>query len=218
VVNFYKGDLVIKYSPVILAVFCFGTLKCDEIKPLSEHRVSFSLLQLGYDYLKPNTIYTGADAKINAIWNPSHNRKSNNDHFVNGEVRMGYNALFGTKDTFIPYGAIGFSVFHIHKNQEYLRDWSYLALGVKYFHQFSDTFEMGLHVKGYRSLQEKHFMDNVSYLRNNMNWSYEIGVPLVWHFGETRSWEVQFEPYYLQIPTIQKTEYIGSRLSFGYRF
>lgn len=201
---------------ICLASTCFGHLKGEETTPLKEHKINFSLLQLGYDYLKPDSIYTGADVKINSIWNAD--KKRNRDNFVNAEVRMGYHKQFGLKDSLIPYAGIGFAVFHMHNNHEYLRDWSYFAVGAKYFHQFGETFEIGLHLKGCRSLQEKHLFGNSSFSRSNLNWSYEVGIPLIWHFGETKNWEFQFEPYYLQIPNVQKTEYIGSRLSFGYRF
>jgi hypothetical protein len=217
VISFNKGDVVFKKSlAVCLATLCFGNLKSEEITPLKDHRINFSLLQVGYEHLKPNNIYTGADVKINSIWNSDKKMKS--DHFINTEIRMGYHKQFGERDSLIPYAAIGFSVFHIQKGNEYLRDWSYLAVGTKYFHQFGETFELGLHVKGCRSLQEKHFIGSNTFSRNNLNWSYEIGIPLIWHFGETRNWEFQFEPYYLQIPNVQKTEYMGTRLSFGYRF
>jgi len=50
------------------------------------------------------------------------------------------------------------------------------------------------------------------------SWMLEVGMPFIWHLGETKNWEIQLEPYYMQIPNGKRMHLLGSRLSFGFRF
>jgi hypothetical protein len=263
----------------------------DEMQPAAkvhhEHRLNFGLLNLGYERIMPNSVYVGADVRVTPFYTFDGSKRDTLNHFINGELRMGYNHSFCEKDTLTSYAGIGFSIFKFEKKEGNIRDWNYATIGVKALHQFGDLFEMGIHVKAYRSIQEtrptiiktkkvksrgpiinndkiriqdkmgnklvvidgKLQVDKSSSVNQVMalpvielpeeptseiiqekldaskvtsfkdsRWMMEIGIPLIWHVGQQRNWEIQFEPYYMQIPSAKRLHLLGSRLSFGFRF
>lgn len=253
-----------------------------------EHRLNFGLFNLGYERILPNSSYVGADVKLTPFYTVDGDNKNTFNYFINGELRMGYNHAFNKQDTIIPYAGMGFSVFKFEKKEGKIRDWNYATIGAKYLHQFGEIFEMGLHIKAYRSIQEtKHSIVKVKKTKpvehiiineptklqdamgnklvivegklqvdketsvnppatrpvteiakpspvnpkpnsetlhsetisfKDASWMMEVSIPLIWHVGETRNWEIQLEPYYMQIPNGKRLHLLGSRLSFGFRF
>jgi len=209
-----------------------------------EHRVNFGFLNLGYERIKPNSVYTGLDVKMTSILYCDARKKDPMDYFVNAELRMGYNHAFNENDQIIPYLSTGFSVFSLQNKIDKVKNWTYASVGVKYLHQFGPLFEMGLHIKGYISINQKRkvlkeievavgrdtpvydhkptviFTKSETRLVSvkDTRWMSEIAVPFIWHLGSEKNWEIQFEPYFSQIPNAKITNLIGSRLSCGYRF
>ena len=248
------GDLPQKITPQTL-------IHLDIPKtPEYEHRFNFGFLNLGYERIKPDSVYTGFEMKVASLWHTKDKNNVHLDHFVNGELRLGYHHTLSFQDHIIGYIGSGFSMFSVEKQIGKLKNWSYGTLGMKYMHQFGEMFELGLHVKGYLSLSQKRYeMRRVPHLHNKRNltivrhenappqtigdpttefhnvknpvkyktkavsihdtrWLCEIGMPFLWHLGDLKNWEIQFEPYYLQIPNVETTHVLGSRLTFGYRF
>lgn len=201
-----------------------------------EHRLNFGFFNLGYERILMDSVYVGADIKGTPFYTLDGTDKHTLNHFFNGELRMGYNFGITNNDTLTSYGGIGFSVFKLEKKDGNIRDWNYATLGTKYLHQFGEIFEMGIHLKTYRSIQEKRStiienkkskvdltIDNDSVFTQSVSvkdtrWMLEVGIPMIWHLGETKNWEIQLEPYYMQIPNAKILHLIGSRLSFGFRF
>jgi len=211
--------------PMALNMECLGVPvkiaapKKTEIE--HEHRINFGIVNLGYERIKMNCIYIGADAKLTSFYAVDHKKNDPLNYFVNGELRMGYNHVLSGEDILIPYAGIGFSVFKIEKEDGNIRDWNYATIGMKLFHRFGPIFEMGVHGKGYYSIQQKRVdLDSSKQKRSSKDtrWMVEASIPFIWHIGEMKNWEVQLEPYYLQIPNAKRLHLLGSRLSFGYRF
>lgn len=46
----------------------------------------------------------------------------------------------------------------------------------------------------------------------------QMGLPMIWHIGAQKNWEIQFEPYYMQIPNKKLAHIIGSNIAVGYRY
>lgn len=221
-----------------------------------EHRFNFGLLNIGYERISPNSVYTGFDARMASIINTDVNKVKSIDHYANGELRLGYNHQIGDVDRVTGYGGIGFSVFSVEKEAGKLKNWNYGMVGAKYLHQFGPIFEMGLHLKGYMSISAKRYeadkpkkikslvipkvvkanealpqISTIEFVNQNGNeshltavkvndsrWLTELGVPLIWHVGEKKNWEIMIEPYYMQIPNEKLTHIIGSRAAMGYYF
>ncbi len=215
-----------------------------------EHRVNFGFVNLGYERIKNDSIYTGLESKLTTVWNTSGTKTKPLDHFINWEVRLGYNHSATDSDIFVPYLGTGFSVYSVQKIDGNVKSWSYGTAGIKYFHQFGPIFEMGIHLKGYLSINQKRTVVKTEQVEvpastviaaaiesdvpefsnaktevklvtkrvRDTRWISEIGIPFIWHVGAEKNWEIQFEPYYLQIPNAKITHLIGSRLNFGYRF
>ena len=229
--------------------------------PTHEHRVNFGLLSIGYERIKRDAVYTGFDTKVASILYTENDKSKTLDHYVNGELRLGYNHTLGSFDTIMGYGGVGFSIFSVEKQEGKLRNWNYGTVGLKYLHQFGEIFEMGLHLKGCMSISQKRYEakkvekpvlvaeDPVELKRedpntgaiprlvpifstryekkrghltavkvNDSRFITQIGLPLVWHIGSQKNWEIQFEPYYMQIPNVDITHIIGSHVTIGYRY
>lgn len=198
------------------AAFADGIVEKE--KPIYENRINFGLLSVGFDRIKTDSIYIGVDAKLTSIWATDNQSKSALDHFVNGEMRFGYTFLLDQKETLIPYVSLGFSVFSIQKKLDNVKTWNYGSFGFRHLHQFGEIFEMGYHIKGYHTIQQKIKTINGTKVIKDNRWMAEIGLPLVWHVGSEKNWEIQFEPYYLQIPNATRMHLVGSKLAFGFRF
>lgn len=215
-----------------------------DIKNEHEHRINFGFLNFGYERIKPDSIYTGLDVKMTSVLYSDAKKKEPLDYFVNSELRMGYNHALSQKDQIIPYLATGFSVFSLQNKVDKVKNWTYASIGVKYFHQFGAVFEMGIHIKEYVSINQKRKVfkkievvinkdapvydskPTTTFTRTetklvsvkDTRWMSEIAIPFIWHLGDEKNWEIQFEPYFSQIPNAKVTTLIGSRLTCGYRF
>lgn len=221
---------------------------CQESSCLHEHRLNFGFVNLGYERIKTDSIYTALDVKMASILYADQKKTKPLDYFINAELRLGYNHGLSDKDIVTGYLGTGFSVFSIENNVDKIKNWNYGTIGVKYLHQFGYTFEMGVHIKGFISISQKQKVlvpakpptttrslaatgEAIVTFANDgeeettklvsvkdTRWMTEISMPLIWHVGETKNWEIQFEPYYSQIPNVKRTHILGSRLAFGFRF
>jgi hypothetical protein len=191
-----------------------------------EHRVNFGLLNVGYERIKPDSVYVGVDAKLNPVWSTKTNGSNEYrlDHFINAEFRVGYNKTLNALDSATLYVGMGHTIYSLEKvsgNTKYL---STGCMGIKYLHAFGDTFKMGVHLKGSLGFSHQRYQlddkkDNLMAVKvEDSAWIPEIGLPMTWIVGADRNWEIQFEPYYLQIPNLKKTHLLGSRLTLGYSF
>jgi hypothetical protein len=207
--------------------FADGDLRDTVFIPVKhEHRINFGLVNLGYERIKSDSIYVGIDVNLNAFWNP--NGKVDNtyrlDHSLNGEIRVGYNLSLSVRDSVRPYISLGHTVYSLEKAHGNTKNLSLGSGGIKYLHQFSDTFEMGIHLKGSVGFAQKRYLldetkDSLMVVNvDNSVWVPEFGIPMNWHVGQNKNWEIQFEPYYIQIPNLDRTHIMGSRLALGYRF
>jgi hypothetical protein len=245
--------LLIPFINLIADEGCYIHLIPNQIEDLKisqntkkeyEHRINFGFLNLGYERVKTDSIYTGLDVKMTSVLYSDAKKKDPLDYFVNAELRMGYNHAFSESDQIIPYLATGFSVFSLQNKVDKVKNWTYASTGIKYFHQFGPIFEMGLHIKGYISINQKRkvlkevevivsqdtpvydskptatFTKTESKLVSikDTRWMSEIAIPFIWHVGDEKNWEIQFEPYFSQIPNAKITNLIGSRLTCAYRF
>ena len=108
--------------------------------------------------------------------------------------------------------------FHFHESMVYYTG------GIRSLFELSRLFSLGLNLKIFRTddTEQKFkflFMDHRTKRTEYDNmWGGEIGIPLVWHVGSTRRWDVQLEPYFLKIGFSEVQNIYGTRLLFGYRF
>lgn len=190
----------------------------DQDIDLHPHKMNFSFTQFGYEYIKKDDLYCGADFKITPIWNLKNKTVDKHEYWSNIETRLGYNFGISEKHSLIPYGAFGYSHFNLVKQNWDLKQLACFTLGIKSLHTFGPVFEMGLHLRSHRNILINYSIDGYKVAADNSDWKIEIALPCIWHMGDTKQWEIQFEPYYLQLPTSNNGEFLGSRLTFGYRF
>lgn len=214
-----------KHFLILSTVLAINLLQADAASrmpkvELNPHRLSFSFNQLGFDYIKKDAIYAGADFRISPIWNPNDKKLDLKDYFANGEVRLGHTFGMSDSDTLISYGALGYTQFHRNYADNYLKEMCYFSVGAKFLHEFGSIFELGVHVKASRILSNiytlKYFHSGQTI--ETTKWSYEFGLPLIFHIGKERQWEIQLEPYYTRIRAAIGFELLGSKLTFGFRF
>lgn len=200
-------------------------------------------LRLGYDYLNPWFIYAGVhglyaagkicekmEAVTRGLWvfNENGNTELRQSHksteiFANAEARLGYYLKTKNQEplSFIPYAGVGW--FHIQQDhrRDFSLNWFYGALGFRSGLHFSPLFELGINFKGTRSFYaEARFTHNgSSYGMQESNfWGFEVGVPVTFHFGQERNWDIELEPYLLRWNTEINFYNLGGRLLCGYKF
>jgi hypothetical protein len=177
----------------------------DEIPPYY-HRVNFGLSRLGYEFIKPEFLYAGAEVWGILSYGPFPFERTMGEI----EARIGYNFAVNHNDRFTPIIGIGcFKDFRHHQKQGVC----YITSGVLYEHKFTNLFDLGVNLKGLLGQTEGRSR------WGNPVWGYDISVPLTIHFGEYRNWDFRLEPFYIQMFGHNSTHsYGGTRSSFGYRF
>jgi opacity protein-like surface antigen len=143
--------------PIAIALtLAFAAIHADSVQilePVNQHRLNFSLLQVGYDYLVKDSFYTGAHACITPIWDSNAHNIKTTDYFCSFEARIGRNFGISHKTSLIPYAAIGFNNYHRENVGMYLKKQTYVAFGLKYNHEFGPIFESGVGVKAISSFK-----------------------------------------------------------------
>ena len=176
--------------------------------PAYSHRINFELPRLGYEHIKPDAIYVGAECWY--LWG----FYSNGIKFVLGEAegRVGYNFSLNSSNTLTPFiGGGYFKSFQPNKKQEI----AYSSLGIRYEHVFGIVFNLGLNLEGMLgySINNKHpsWGDPI--------WGVDVGLPLTWRFTKTRRWDFRFEPFFTGwLGQNREVFFAGARSAFGYRF
>lgn len=185
---------------------------------------------LGYDYLRPNTVYAGIDGVF--ATGKSHDFKlfflgmpvsagSTRTYYAHSEGRLGYNFQPITKLLFTPF--VGIGNYYLHETSAYhaTQNLVYYAAGIRSNFSVSPSFDFGLNLKGTRTFYNnaKAHVLGLHLSRNLGNtWGYEVDLPLTWHCGASKQIDVQLEPYFLKLDTKHNQNIVGGRASVGYRF
>ncbi len=187
-------------------------------------------IRAGYEYLKPKAFYAGIDL-LSAISNKSFHATSQGNHFQhsgntgfgNVEIRLGY--TFANQDVMLtPFLGIGAYAFgnnshYFHFNESMV----YYTAGMRSLLELSHSFNLGLNWKIFRTTDtEQKFKylfagQTIKPTDHNNMWGGEIGVPLIWHLGCAKRWDIQLEPYFLKLTFSEPQNIYGTRLLFGYR-
>lgn len=184
----------------------------------------------GYEYLKPRAFYAGIDLLTSYSTNTF--RASQNGHdlcqtqddtwFGSSELRLGY--TFAQKKWLCsPYLGLGGylveGLFHTHSN--FQERFSYVVGGVRTNYERSSVFHMGFNLKIFRSYYaiKSYYLSNGCKLTIHPQvWGGELGIPLTWRIGSKKRWDVEVEPYFLQLDFSETQNIYGTRLLFGYHF
>jgi hypothetical protein len=211
--------MFLKTTALGLTVISMNLLNADE-SSLEAHpnKMNFSLTQFGYEYNKRDSVHCGVDFKLTPIWNIKRENLKDSEYWSSAEGRIGYNFGVRENDALLLYGSFGYSHFNFLNQEGNLKQLAYFVIGSKFLHQFSPLFEMGLHVRAYRNVMMYYQIDGYKVAASGNTWKMEIGLPCIWHLGATRQWEISAEPYYIQLPTKMNSEYLGMRITYGYRF
>jgi hypothetical protein len=201
----------------------------------------FGGLKVGYDYLKPQAFYFGTDGLISIGKGFYKERRTypsdyyifrfrenlqfkTTSLFANLEQRYGYTFqnLISSKSTLIPFAGIGwyYSKFQFDNNLSFV-NWFYGAAGLRVTQQFCENFDVGFNLKAMyafagRSHTKWWFATTTENIRNA--WGYEVAMPFTWHVGESKKWDLQFQPYFLKLNVNNQYQILGARLLAGYSF
>lgn len=197
----------------------------------------FGGLRAGYDYLKPQAFYFGMDGLVAIGSSCARNRSTycssygpcqvnekikTTSLFTNLEQRYGYTfqSSIISKSTLIPFVGIGW--YYIRPDIDNISlNWLYGAAGLRVTQQFYENFDVGFNVKAMYSFAGQGRLRVYSktikqHMRNT--WGYEIGMPFTWHVGESKNWDLQFQPYLLKLDVNSISNIVGARLQAGYSF
>lgn len=180
----------------------------------------FGGLRVGYDGLKPQAFYFGMDGLI-AAGERSHRhwKAEHTPLFANIEQRYGYtfqSPIFA-KSTITPFAGMGW--YYMGNKSEASVNWFYGAAGLKMNQRFSENFDIGFNLKAMYAFAERlktNWYHSSFELKNH--WGYEVGLPLTLHVGESKKWDLQFQPYLIKLDVNRGSHIIGARMEAGYNF
>jgi hypothetical protein len=178
----------------------------DKTLPAYANRINFGLSRLGYERIKPESLYFGIDMWYVLTFGPIPFERTIGE----AEVRLGYNLFFNDEDRLTPIVGMGCLKDFVHHQKQGLM---YGTVGVLYEHRFSNLFDLGVNLKvlGGGDVGRSRWGSPV--------WGYDISTPFTFHFGENRNWDFRLEPFYIQMFGHRNTHnFGGSRSAFGYRF
>lgn len=183
--------------------------KTASVLPVYNHRINFDLTRIGYEHIKPKSIYIGIEGW--ALFSISFSEPMRFS-LVQSEVRLGYNFCFNTVDHFTPFVSGGyFRGFHDHQKQGL----AYGGLGIRYEHEFNKLIAFGVNAEGLVGGS----VEKVGQPWGNPIWGFDIALPLTFRFTEKRNWDFRFEPFVTYFDgTNSAHTFIGARSAIGYRF
>jgi len=185
-------------------------------------------LRLGYEYLKPKAFYFGIDlmgAGGNKGFSDSykgyHFSKSNGlTGFGNIELRFGY-TFSPRKGLVTPFlGMGGYSFGYGSHHHHFDEGISYLTGGFRSQCELTPVFSLGWNLKAFASIyrDERFKFWGIKRTDHHGGWGGEIGLPLMWHVGSAKRWDIQLQPYFLSLKLSERQNIYGTRLLFEYRF
>lgn len=208
----------------------FWTNESPQIKGIhiKDNSVYYGL-RVGYDFLRPNAIYAGADIlyalgrmHIRTTTDKTHvYRDKSTGAFANAETRFGYNFRGNKNFYFTPF--LGLGGYHTRpKSMHYVQNWLYAAMGMRSDYEINRSLNVGLNLKGTRAiyLEQRMKKHNHSVSRHNTSnaLGYEVSLPLTVRMGEGRGWDIRLEPYYLKLNSDSDANVLGGQMTFSARF
>jgi len=185
-------------------------------------------IMLGYEYLKPNAFYAGIDLLSTATPHNFHaefegldlSLDNNLSGFGTFDIRLGY-TIGHEKWMFTPFAGIGAHVLLDEKHHGLWERMPYYSAGLRTKYIVSEIFDAGLNLQTWRTRNFMHKEFNCflgKAISTPAGWGGKIGLPLTWHFGPTRQWEFQVEPYVAKLLFSESQNAYGANLLFGYHF
>jgi hypothetical protein len=191
----------------------------------------FSGLRIGYEYLTPESVYAGIDLQGTCSRRDFKARDSKGRHFDwhkadrefrNLELRVGY-TLARARWLVTPFLGVGYYVLDAvdhHNHQGFKESLPYAAAGARAKYALNSSFDMGVNAKLLHTVdsEERFRSEEGVFIANKNMWGTEVGIPLVWHFGKAKRWDVKAEPYFLRLQFSEVQNIFGTRALIGYRF
>ena len=197
----------------------------------------FEGLRLGYDYLKPQAFYFGTDGLVamgrtcvsnhSTYWSGYHPYGTNHRFkysplFANIEQRYGYTfqSPISVKSTLTPFAGIGWYYTRLQFDSSHpSANWFYGAAGLRATQEFCENFDVGFNLKAMYAFAGRRTGSRGQVKENVRNvWGYEVALPLTWHVGASKKWDLQFQPYLLKLDVNSISHIWGARLEAGYSF
>jgi hypothetical protein len=185
----------------------------QEVNPFIEYNNRMAVLDpshVTYERTKNNAFYVGVEGWcVPAVNHDFH-------WITEGELRMGYNYFRNGRDHFTPF--IGAGYFRdLHKKHHHTRrGLVYGTLGLLYDHEFTETVNLGLNIKG---LIGGVVGSGHNEWGGNPVGGIDVAVPLTFRFGYKRHWDFRLEPFNIYLHGDDSgRDYFGFRSTVGYRF
>lgn len=178
------------------------------------NRVNFGIPRLGYERIKPDSVYFGIEAwRVYRLGNATFEKD-----ILEAEARVGYNFFFDGREHFTPIiGGGYFKDFARHRQRK--QGIAYGTFGFLYDHEFNSVFNLGVNMKGLVGYTVNKHGHVKKHDWSNPILGYDLGLPFTFRFESQRHWDVRLEPFLIQMFTHHATHNFGGlRASLGYRF
>lgn len=221
---YVKNPNRIFFGPAMLLLDFRTHIRCVEV----EGHMVFGGLILGYERLKPEGVYFGIDLLSMAAGSDFDLRGGSCrgscgcdlSGFGRIDLRLGY--AFELKNGLLsPFLGVGFYSFqnegHCYKFEQTT---AYVSGGIRGEYGVTPSFDIGMRLGLFceADAERKALCGKAKYDDERSRWGGEVAIPLTWHAGVERRWDVRFEPYMLGLDFTETQNLYGAQLLFGYRF
>lgn len=219
-----KNPHRIYFGPEVFFLDLKMHIDCAQIKC----QTVFSGISLGYEYLKPKRIYAGIELMA-ATTDDTFEIHLDGKSIESPKVLIGFGWLdlqvgytFSLKNGIVtPFLAIGNYFFDSeHHDNKFEQINIHAGGGIRSQHGITPFFNLGLNLRIFwsKTVETKVWDYSIRYKEGEHMWGGAIGLPLMWHVGAKKRWDIQFEPYFTALDFSKTRNIYGTRLLFGYRF
>ena len=192
---------------------------------------SFVGPRIEYEYIQPGSCYVAfqgmlADGSTSVSVNARHpdephkrtyKEKHISSTFANLETRLG-NVFEHGPIIVILNGGLGWNYFKFNEQDKPYDNWLYVLGGLRTNYRVSNFFEVDLYADATYSFYGKSLVSHKKWQKMDHFWGYEVALPITFHTGKNKMFNIKLEPYYQQFNVKQDVFHLGSRLEFGLMF
>ena len=182
-------------------------------------------MRLGYDYLKAQSFYAGAELlAVNSQHSFVFSENGNNHHpsrrqgFGNLQMRLGYTVE--KRDALLtPFLGLGVYSLSKYSHEGFKESMGYLAAGLRSCYKRSSLCAVGLNGEVFRSLgnlDKTVTVGHTQYKTHSGSWGAKIEAPVTIRISQ--GWDMQISPSYLRLCFSESQNIYGAGLLFGYKF
>lgn len=184
---------------------------------------------IGYDYLRPSSIYVGLRGELGWFQGKDSSRIVEKPSLV--EARLGYNFSYngGLGCALLsPYVGFGVASSKVRFDKLAHVRASYVSLGIRSRYALCSSWSIGCDAQVIRTVSvHSHYRmltvaakPNKHWIKSKIEngWTGELALPITYYIGEQKQWSIEAAPYVTGLTLSKIRPAYGARVTLGCRF